>query len=111
MGWRYDDCSMRSMHFLTITFRFYSRFVLASGLITVSGLILCSQTTSLSFSAMTTLVKGITNLIIGLLFHLQKSHELFYFNNLGLPTPRLYSYVFVLDMMLWFILLMIIKQV
>jgi hypothetical protein len=107
---RYDDCFMSFMPLLAITFRFYSRIALAPGVVTVCGLILCSQTTNLSFSAMTTLVKGVTNLIIGIFFHLQRSNELFYFNNLGIPTFRLYRNAFAIDMTLWLVLLTITMQ-
>jgi hypothetical protein len=98
------------MIFNSIVFRFYKNFALSTGLVTAAGLFLCYQAASLSYAGIFTIVKMITNGLIGLTFHSFRRQDLFYYNNLGFSTRELYLKIFTLDMLSWLVALALIFQ-
>ena len=77
-------------------------------MISVVGCVLVKQSHSLSYAMLFSIVKGITNGLIGTLFHLFKQDQLYFFNNLGFSTLSIYAQALMLDMMLWVGALMLI---
>jgi hypothetical protein len=81
---------------------FYRNFWIPSLLISVVGCVLVEQSHSLSYAMLVSIVKVITNVLIGTLFHIFKQDQLYFYNNLGFSTSFIYTLALMLDMILWF---------
>jgi hypothetical protein len=94
-------------HF-AILFLFYRIFWIPALSISVVGFILVKQSHSVSYGMVFSIAKLITNILLGILFHIFKNDQLYFYHNLGLSAPSLYTQALALDMALWFSLLTLI---
>ena len=98
----------KSMQNLRVLFLFYRNFFTATLLISVVGSVLVWQSNSIWYAAIFSLVKALTNLLIGLLVYIFKKNHLYFFHNLGFTTFDLHSKVMLMDMALWFLFVRIV---
>jgi len=48
--------------------------------------------------------KVLTNTLLGLFIHIFSPSQFYFFKNLGYSKTRLYTYTFIFDMVIWFIM-------
>jgi hypothetical protein len=93
----------KSMRKLKVLFLFYRNFWIATLLITTFGSALVWQSDSIWYAAIFSMVKTITNLLIGLFVYILNADQLYFFNNLGFSTLDLHVKVMLIDMAIWFV--------
>ena len=86
---------------LRILFHFYQNFLVPLGAINLISALLIQQSDSLSYAITFGLIKILVNILVCLLYHLFRSESLYYYNNLGLSTSRIYISAMALDFSIW----------
>lgn len=86
---------------LRIRLLFYQNFALATIVVSIFGCYLILESGNELFIIPVFFMKIITNGLIGLIFHFFKQNQLYFFQNLGVPTLDLYSSAFCIDLVLW----------
>ncbi|MGC3948510.1 MAG: hypothetical protein QM762_29075 [Chryseolinea sp.] len=55
-------------------------------------------------------IKMFSSLLLGLVFHLSRREQLYFYHNLGFSTIRLYSYALLLDLLIWLAFIIITSR-
>lgn len=95
----------QAMYRFLILFHFYRNFIPAVIIIDWTGVVLTRASQSISYGLIFTMVKILTNLLIGLLFHMFRRDSLYYYNNLGYSTISIYCSVMGFDLGLWILMM------
>ena len=100
-----------TMQAFRILFHFYRNFWVATLLISAIGSVLVWQSNSVSYASIFSIVKVVTNVLIGFLFHHFKGSQLYFFYNLGFTTFDLHFRVMLMDMAVWFALVILVFSI
>lgn len=84
-----------------IRLMFYNNFSLATIVISLFGCYLIVESGNIAFILPVLFMKVITNALVGAIFYFFKQNQLYFFQNLGVSATQLYSFAFVIDMVLW----------
>ena len=94
------------MNRILILFYLYRNFIPAVISIDLIGSVLIRISQSISYASLFTLVKILVNLIIGFMFHTFRKDLLYYYHNLGYSTISIYSWIMILDLAIWIIVVL-----
>jgi hypothetical protein len=83
---------------------FHRNFVWPVTFISMFGCLLILGAGNWLFAVNIFWTKVFTNVIIGFYFHLFHSDQFYFFYNLGYSKTQLYTFSFLLDMSIWFLL-------
>ena len=99
----YEHClECNAMLDLKILLLFYRNFWVASLLVSCIGGLLIWQSSSLSYAGLFSLLKILSDFVIGIFFHVFGKNQLYFYNNLSWSTLSLYSKTMHLDLAIWF---------
>jgi len=83
---------------------FYRTFYVVTASVSATSFLFLQQSNVLASIIILFWMKIITNLLIGFLFGTFKSESLYFYNNLGYSSLKMYLGVFFLDIFIWLLM-------